>query len=514
MPDRPTPRSSRLGLHAPRPQDAPPPVRAAASAPAAIRLPLPPMRPLPPVRVRRRTAAPPSVLVAGLAVGLVAANTVPLDRPGIGWLTAGLAVTAGVATVGRTRARVAPEPRARIGWTALALALLAVGTFRAAGWLFALCAIGACVAGSLAVFRSRSAGQLLVGLVAVPLTALRDLPWLGRGVLALRGHGGTRPARIALSAVVGVVLLVVFGALFAGADATFARQLTQVLPTIRFSWVLVLVVVGLCTAAAGHLLLAPAPVPPARSRRTLRRADWVVPVGLLVLLFAVFVADQLAALFGGAGYVLRTAGLTYAQYARSGFWQLLAVTALTLVVIAVAARMADRSTGTDRAWLRALLGALAGLTLVIVCSALVRMWSYQQAYSFTVLRLVVGLTELWLGVIYLLVIVAGTRLSWLPRTAVATGLAGLLALALVNPERLIVHENVVRWQHTGTIDLTYLGTLSPDAVAGLAGLPERLRECVSDDIAVHQPAPAGGWQSWNASRPPTVSDVDELNCLP
>ncbi len=463
---------------------------------------------LPPPRVRRRAAAPPAVLVAGLAVGVVAANTVPLDQPGIGWLTAGLAITAGVATVGRTRARTAPGPRARIGWTVLALALLAVGAFRAAGWLFAWCAIGACIAGSLAVFRGRSAGQLLFGVFAVPLTALGDLPWLGRGVVALRGYGGARPARIALSVVVGIVLLVVFGALFAGADATFAHQLGQVLPTIRFTWVLVLVVVGLCTAAAGHLLLAPATVPPARAGRTLRRVDWAVPLGLLVLLFAAFVADQLAALFGGAGYVLRTAGLTYAQYARSGFWQLLAVTALTLVVIAVAARTADRTTNADRVWLRALLGALAGLTLVIVCSAVVRMWSYQQAYGFTVLRLVVGCTELWLGVVYLLVIVAGTRLGWLPRTVVATGLAGLLVLALVNPERLIVHENVVRWQHTGSLDMAYLGTLSSDAVPALAALPHRLQECVLRDIAANESGSPDGWQSWNASRAAELSEVD------
>lgn len=492
MPDQPMSSHTRLGLRTP--PGRPPSV--------------PPFPTLPPPRHRRLPAAPPAVLVAGLAAGLVAANTVPLDRPGIGWLGAGLAVTVAVLAVGRTRARQAPGVRARVGWTVLALALLAVGAFRAAGWLFALCAVGACVAGSLAVYRGGSLGQVLRGAVGVPLLAVRDLPWLGRGVVALRGRGDARPARIALSVVVGLVLLVVFGALFAGADATFAHQLREILPTIRFTWVLVLVVVGLCTAAAGHLLLAVAPAPPVGDHRTLRRTDWAVPLGLLVLLFGAFVTDQVAALFGGAGYVLRTAGLTYAQYARSGFWQLLAVTALTLVVIAVAARLADRTAAVDRAWLRALLGALACLTLVIVCSALVRMWSYQQAYGFTVLRLVVESAELWLGLVYLLVIAAGTRLDWLPRTVVASGLAALLVLALVNPERLIVHENVVRWQHTGSLDLAYLGTLSPDAVPGLAALPDRLRQCVLVDIAAHEAGQPDDWQSWNASRSGAQSDLD------
>jgi hypothetical protein len=197
-----------------------------------------------------------------------------------------------------------------------------------------------------------------------------------------------------------------------------------------------------------------------------RIVEWAVPVGLLVALFAVFVADQLAALFGGADYVLRTAGLTYAQYARSGFWQLLVVTALTLVVIAVTATRADRSTPAARTWVRCLLGALACLTLVIVASALSRMWSYQQAYGFTVLRLGVQTCEVWLGAVYLLVIAAGVRirLHWLPRAAVASCLVALLGLAVVNPEGLVARQNVLRWQQTGRIDSACPRTPCPACV--------------------------------------------------
>ena len=46
--------------------------------------------------------------------------------------------------------------------------------------------------------------------------------------------------------------------------------------------------------------------------------------------------------------MLDTDGLTYADYARGGFWQLLVVTGLTLVVLAGAARWAPRDTRADR----------------------------------------------------------------------------------------------------------------------------------------------------------------------
>ena len=59
---------------------------------------------------------------------------------------------------------------------------------------------------------------------------------------------------------------------------------------------------------------------------------------MLDVLFAAFVVLQLAALFGGDEHVLRTAGLTYAEYAREGFAQLMAVAALTLAMIALARR--------------------------------------------------------------------------------------------------------------------------------------------------------------------------------
>jgi hypothetical protein len=181
--------------------------------------------------------------------------------------------------------------------------------------------------------------------------------------------------------------------------------------------------------------------------------------------------------------VLRTNGLTYAQYARSGFWQLLAVTGLTLVVVALAARFAGRQSA-DRVLMRVLLGLLSALTLVIVASALVRMWTYEQAYGFTRLRLLVSACELWLGLVFVLVLVAGIRLRgrWLPPAALGTAAAALLGLAILNPDGFIAGHNVDRFFQTGRIDDSYLGTLSPDAVSQLRRLPEPWRSCVLQPI--------------------------------
>ena len=128
-----------------------------------------------------------------------------------------------------------------------------------------------------------------------------------------------------------------------------------------------------------------------------------MPLGALVALLGAFVATQLATLFGGNRHVLETAGLTYAEYARTGFAQMAVVAALTLVVIAAAARWARDGGGL----LRALLAALCVLTLVVIASALRRLELYEEAYGFTRLRLTADAILLWLGALFVLVLAAG-----------------------------------------------------------------------------------------------------------
>ncbi|MHA6784586.1 DUF4153 domain-containing protein [Pseudonocardia saturnea] len=454
---------------------------------------LPPTPPLFPATWPDPPPASRAVPVAAVVAGVGAAVAVPEGPPGLGWLV--VALVLGGATWAVRRGVPHPVDAA---WGVLAVALAGVAAVRDAEWLVVLCLLAACGAGSLAV-AGRSFRGILTGAVVLPVAALRGLPWASRGLLGGRARVSVR---LVASAAVGIALVAVFGSLLASADAAFSGLVDGLVPewdasqAARAAWLFGLGAAG--TVGACFLLAAPPEPPHPRVVRPsrLRPAEWALPVGLLVGLFALFVGVQFATLFGSDAHVLATTGLTYAEYARSGFWQLLAVTVLALGVIVLGARWAP-----PRAGRRGLLSALAGLTLVIVASALSRMWLYQEAYGFTVLRLLVLVCELWLGLGFVLVL--ATVLTRRPRrplrVMVVTGAAALLVLAVFDPERFVAEQNVARYAETGRIDVEYLTELSADAVPVLAGLPEPLRSCALGPIAART-TPVGDWRSANLGR--------------
>jgi hypothetical protein len=196
--------------------------------------------------------------------------------------------------------------------------------------------------------------------------------------------------------------------------------------------------------------------------------------------------------------VQRTAGLTYAEHARSGFGQLVVVTLLTLAVVAAATRWAPRETVAQRRLLRVLLGTLCVLALSVVAFALHRLHLYEEAFGFTRLRLFMNVFEGWLGLLLVLVLLAGVRLRapWLPAAIVASAAAALLGLAAINPDAFVAERNVARFEATGKLDIGYLQALSADAVPAIDRLSEPARSCALSGMR----RPDDGWAGWNLGR--------------
>ena len=418
--------------------------------------------------------------LAALAAGVLAAMLLPRAPVGLGFTVVAVALALAAALAARP---VSARRRRAVLLGALALALAASATVRDAAWVVNGELVAAVGLGSLAMSAPRTWRGCVQGAFAAPLRMLSGARLVAvAAVCALpRGSSGQAFA-LGRGLLLTGALLTIFGALFATGDQAFAQIAGDVLPDALplEDLPLRLFVLGAVVSLAGGLARAAAIADePARGPLLrLGRSEWLLALGGLNALFALFVAVQLAVAFGGDDYVRESAGLTYAEYARSGFAQLVVVAALTLAVVAGALRWARTADAPQARALRALLCLLCLLTLVVLASALHRLGLYEQAYGFTRMRLAVHALLLFGGTLFVLVVVAlaSDRRGWLAQATVLLAACAGLAFWLSDPDRRIAAHNVERYEATGRIDTWYLAQLSADAVPALMRLPAALRE--------------------------------------
>ena len=235
-----------------------------------------------------------------------------------------------------------------------------------------------------------------------------------------------------------------------------------------------------------------------------------IALGLLDLLFFSFVMVQLRYFFGGAALVEATTGLTYAEYARRGFFELVWVAALALPLLLATHWLIQRKANLahERVF-RVLAGAMLALLVVIMLSAVGRMRLYQSEYGLTELRLYTTAFMGWLALVFVwfaLTVLRGQR----ERFAFGALVAGFLiigALHAINPDALIVRTNAAHARQSGHVfDAGYVSWLSADAVPALLGelpalSPQQRCVVAASVLARWSPANASeDWRSWSWSR--------------
>lgn len=338
----------------------------------------------------------------------------------------------------------------------------------------------------------------------------REIAW--RELPRLRRSEGA--AAVGRGLLVGLPLLLLFGALFAAADAVFGQlvgNLTNfdlaagLLHTLRFAGWTWVVAGALRAALAGRRGAAVALSPPARL--ALGAIELGVVLGLLNALFLAFVLVQFRYFFGGAALVQATTGMTYAEYARNGFFQLVWVAALVLPLLLLAHWLLRREDRSSQRLFRFLAASLIALLYVIMVSALQRMRLYQQEFGLTELRLYTTAFMLWLAVLFAwfaATVLRGKRERF-AFGALVTGLLVLAALHVLGPGQLIVSTNAARVQQGQRFDAEYALSLGADGVPALVqalpSLSGAQRKVVARELLARWSAPAHpDWLAWNWSQ--------------
>lgn len=339
---------------------------------------------------------------------------------------------------------------------------------------------------------------------------LHDVPW----VALHRGGATRRLLRIGGGLLLAVPVALVFGALFASAEPVLGDISSALLEWVSGPAAAHVIVALLLSWIAAALLRAGL-WPPTR-RAEILETDYakmgtdtvIVGLGAMPAIFAIFLGLQARELVGGDAWVRATTGLTYAEFARRGFFQMVAATVLSLPLLYAGCTMLAPGHERGLRSVRALAGAQLLLNGLVTLSAANRLRLYVAAYGLTEDRILGVAVMLWLtcaSAWFALTVLRG-RPERFTFGAVASGFAVLAALNAANPGALIASVHMRRVTQGKQLDEAYVRQLSenPDAVPVLVSSLTRLPTGEGCTVAAALVArendrlPAD-WRGWNRS---------------
>lgn len=283
--------------------------------------------------------------------------------------------------------------------------------------------------------------------------------------------------RIIRGLLITIPILTVFILLFYSADLVFRKYISNII-NIKLETILRLIIVIFITSifigAYAYIFR--------RSNRLLQNIkldilsikkpfsfgiiETSILLGSINLLFLIFIFVQLMYLFGGEK-TIAFHGYTYSQYARRGFFELIAVAVISFFIILLTEKFIFRKKTGHTIQFKILSGLLIVLVILIMVSAFKRLLLYENAYGFTVLRLYSHLFIIWLAVIFILLlykIFINRRENIFVLCTFVSIIIFLVFINLANPDAFIANQNIKHYYKTGKLDVFYLTQLSEDAI--------------------------------------------------
>lgn len=212
------------------------------------------------------------------------------------------------------------------------------------------------------------------------------------------------------------------------------------------------------------------------------------PVTILTIIFMInvvyllFSIVQFSYLYGGGNNFIPQE-FTYSEYARKGFFELVAVTIINFTILLCSMKFIKKGSMTINIIGNLFLTTLVAFTLNMLFSAHYKMSLYEQTYGFTYLRIFVHLFMVMLFML-LIVLLIGIWNRRMPLNKMLVGivLSMYIILNYINVDKVIAEKNIDIYYKTQKIDVQYLRTLSYDAIPEILKLKDDSNPAVAREV--------------------------------
>lgn len=439
----------------------------------------------------------------------------------VGLLLAGLGILA-------ARAK-RPVPQA-VAWLIVPLAFFSVMVFVRASIFVTLLNVGICAVLLLLIVEAMIGKKLrdyvptkYLELLVLPFRFVTPLVRTLADLLAFRKsehHASTRSQVIkGLALAIPIVLFLL--TLLASADLVFQKYLSHVTDLVLDAETVArifhfLVVTAALIGAYAYIFRkhdhAEHAQSPHASSYVLGKIETGILLGSVCVLFLVFLIVQAAYLFGGSE-MIATLGITYAEYARKGFFELIVVAVFSFLLLwGTDAFTAKTSTGSHGMLFRILGSAVVVEVILIMVSAFKRLALYESAYGFTSMRFYSHAFIIWLAVVFAILLykMHGDRTSsTFAFHAFLSVLVFVAGINIVNPHAFIARQNIAGWVGSGELDGVYLSQLSDDAIPVIMRAYDRMSAEERQSVAwflsdrydrIEEINKKDGWKSFHVAR--------------
>lgn len=183
-----------------------------------------------------------------------------------------------------------------------------------------------------------------------------------------------------------------------------------------------------------------------------KKESYTIRMMLTVLnvVYLVFCFTQIKVLF-------TEQNIKYSEFARKGFFQLMIVSLINIVMILKANNKNLKETEKQEKYKKTMCIVMVIFTLIIIISAFARMTLYQQNYGYTRLRILVDytlITEIIL-LIPTIIYILKNKID-LIKTYFVIIITMYCLVNFINIDKIIMKNNFNRYKETGYIDLNYI----------------------------------------------------------